>query len=90
MPTVTPTPEEQAAQQKQEERRDKLHENYLRRKASGAYQKHKEKFKEAKRNQFHQNKAAIRAEDKAKGVFFYAWELPKSEPKVAQATWKHS
>lgn len=72
---VTLTPEEQEELRKREERKDKLHQNYLHRKASGA-QKAWEKRHNAKRKaQIEAAKAAIREEDISNGVFIPGWAV---------------
>ena len=78
---VNLTPEEQEALRKKEERRDKLHQNYLRRKASGAQKRYEDKIKAAKKAEIDAKKAAIRAEDIASGVFTHVKDLPRQEPR---------
>ena len=63
------TPEELEEIRKREERKDRLHQNYLKRKASGAQKRYEDKIKERKKTEIEAKKAAIRAEDIAKGVF---------------------
>ncbi len=75
------TPEELEALRKKEERKDKLHQAYLRRKASGAQKRYEDKIKAKKKAEIEEKKAAIRAEDMEKGVFIPAGNLPKNEPK---------
>ena len=77
------TQEEQEALRKKEERKDKLHQNYLRRKASGAQKRYEDKIKAAKKAEMDAKKTAIRAEDMAKGVFVHVSDLPKREPQRA-------
>ena len=77
------TQEEQEAIRKKEERKDKLHQNYLRRKASGAQKRYEDKIKAAKKAEMDAKKTAIRAEDMAKGVFVHVSDLPKREPQRA-------
>ena len=76
------TPEEQEELRKKEERKDKLHQNYLKRKANGQYQSYTEKTKEYRKEQRNAKKEAIRAEDMEKGVFCTVDMLPKLEPKI--------
>jgi hypothetical protein len=76
------TPEEQDSLRKDEERRDRLHQNYLRRKANGAQKRYEDKIKTAKKAEIEARKAALRTEDMAKGVFIPASNLPKTELKV--------
>ena len=63
------TPEEQEGLRKKEERRDRLHRNYLRRKANGAQKRYEDKIKAEKKAEVEAEKAALRSEDMAKGVF---------------------
>ncbi len=80
-------PEEQEALRKKEERRDRLHKNYLRRKANGKQKQYDDKIKVAKKAEIEARKAALRVEDMAKGVFVSASVLPKTEPqKLVPAT----
>ena len=57
------TPEEQEELQKKEERKDRLHQNYLKRKASGAQKQYEDKIKAKKKAEMDAKKALIRAED---------------------------
>ena len=75
------TPEEQEELQKKEERKDRLHQNYLRRKASGAQKQYEDKIKAKKKAEMDAKKALIRAEDMKKGVFSTIGQLPKKEPR---------
>ena len=74
------TPEELEEIRKREERKDRLHQNYLKRKASGAQKRYEDKIKKRKKAEIEAKKAAIRAEDIAKGVFVPASSLPQREP----------
>ena len=62
------TPEELEEIRKREERKDRLHQNYLKRKASGAQKRYEDKIKGRKKAEIEAKKAAIRAEDIAKGA----------------------
>ena len=75
------TPEEQEELQKKEERTDRLHQNYLKRKASGAQKQYEDKIKAKKKAEMDAKKALIRAEDMKKGVFSTIGQLPKEEPR---------
>jgi len=75
------TPEEQEELQKKEERKDRLHQNYLKRKASGAQKQYEDKLKAKKKAEMDAKKALIRAEDMKKGVFSTIGQLPKEEPR---------
>ena len=74
------TPEEQEELLKKEERKDRLHQNYLKRKASGAQKRYEDKIKAKKKAEMDAKKALIRAEDMKKGVFSTVGQLPKEEP----------
>ena len=73
-------PEELEEIRKREERKDRLHQNYLKRKASGAQKRYEDKIKKRKKAEIEAKKAAIRAEDIAKGVFVPVSSLPQREP----------
>ena len=80
------TPEELEEIRKREERKDKLHQNYLKRKASGAQKRYEDKIKAAKKAEMDEKKNAIRAEDIARGVFIPVSNLPKQEPQKGAIT----
>lgn len=82
---VNLTPEELEALRKKEERKDRLHQNYLRRKASGAQKRYEDKVKAKKKAEMNAKKAALRAEDIARGVFIPVGQSPKQEPQKAPA-----
>ena len=73
--------EEQEELRKKEERKDRLHQNYLKRKASGAQKQYEDKIKAKKKAEMDAKKALIRAEDMKKGVFSTIGQLPKEEPR---------
>ena len=75
------TPEEQEELRKREERKDRLHQNYLKRKASGAHKRYEDKIKAKKKAEMDAKKSLIRAEDMKKGVFSTIGQLPKEEPR---------
>ena len=75
------TPEEQEELRKKEERKDRLHQNYLKRKASGAQKRYEDKIKAKKKAEMDAKKSLIRAEDMKKGVFSTVGQLPKEEPR---------
>ena len=75
------TPEEQEELRKKEERKDRLHQNYLRRKANGKQKRYEDKIKAQKKAEMDAKKALIRAEDMKKGVFSTIGQLPKEEPR---------
>ena len=74
------TPEELEEIRKREERKDRLHQNYLKRKASGAQKRYEDTIKGRNKAEIEAKKAAIRAEDIAKGVFVPVSSLPQREP----------
>ena len=63
------TPEEQEELRKREERKDRLHQNYLKRKASGAQKRYEDKIKAKKKAEMDAKKALIRAEDKTRDIW---------------------
>ena len=75
------TPEEQEELRKREERKDRLHQNYLKRKASGAQKRYEDKIKAKKKAEMDAKKALILAEDMKKGIFSTVSQLPKEEPR---------
>lgn len=77
------TPEEQEELRKKEERRDRLHQNYLRRKANGKQKEWEERYNAKRKAQREAAKAAIRAEDMEKGIFIPVSQLPRQEPRKA-------
>ena len=80
------TTEELEERRKKEERKDRLHQNYLKRKASGKHQAYENKIKDKRKADIDAKKAAIRAEDIAKGVFVPVCQLPAREPKKGEQT----
>lgn len=80
---VNLTPEEQEELRKQAEHKEKAHQAYLKRKASGVQQRYDAKIKAKKKAEIDAKKAAIRAEDISKGVFIPVSHLPKAEPRIA-------
>ena len=83
MQPVPLTPEEQEELRKKEERKDRLHRNYLRRKANGKQKEWEERYNAKRKAQMEAAKAAIRAEDMAKGVYTTVSQLPHQEPRRA-------
>ena len=77
------TPEEQEELRKKEERKDRLHQNYLRRKANGKQKEWEERYNAKRKAKVEAAKAAIRAEDMEKGIFIPVSQLPKQEPRKA-------
>ena len=74
---VNLTPEEPEALRKKEKRKDRLHQNYLKRKAGGAQKRYEDKIREKKKAEIDAKKAALRAENIARGVFNPVSQLPK-------------
>ena len=77
------TPEEQEELRKKEERKDRLHQNYLRRKANGKQKEWEERYNARRKAKMDATKAAIRAEDMEKGIFTTVSQLPRQEPRKA-------
>ena len=77
------TPEEQEELRKKEERKDRLHQNYLRRKANGKQKKWEKRYNAKRKAQVEAAKATIRAEDMEKGIFTTVSQLPRQEPRKA-------
>ena len=77
------TPEEQEELRKKEKRKDRLHQNYLRRKANGKQKEWEERYNAKRKAQREAAKAAIRAEDMEKGIFIPVSRLPRQEPRKA-------
>lgn len=77
------TPEEQEELRKKEERKDRLHQNYLRRKVNGKQKEWEERYTAKRKAQVEAAKAAIRAEDMEKGIFTTISQLPRQEPRKA-------
>ena len=80
----SPSEEERAALEEKERLRQKRHEAYLRRKASGWQDAYYQKTKAAKKAGIDAKKEAIRSEDRAKGVYYlpnqkYLETEPKGE-----------
>lgn len=79
------TPEEEEELRKREARKDRLHQNYLRRKANGKQKEYEDKVKEKRKAEIEAKKETIRQEDIAKGVFVPVSMLPAAEPKKGVA-----
>ena len=79
-----PTPEELEEIRKKEARKDRLHQNYLRRKANGWQKSYEERTKAQKKAEIDAMKEAERAKDRADGVYFIVAEagvpeIPRAE-----------
>ena len=66
---------------KREERKDRLHQNYLKRKANGKQKEYEERTKAKKKAEVDARKQVIRTEDIARGVFIPVSSLPQLEPR---------
>jgi DNA invertase Pin-like site-specific DNA recombinase len=75
------TPEEQEELRKREERKERLHQNYLKRKANGKQKEYEERTKAKKKAEIDAKKQAIREEDMAKGIYIPVSKLPVLEPR---------
>ena len=75
------TPEELEELRKREERKERLHQNYLKRKANGKQKEYEERTKAKKKAEVDARKQVIRTEDIARGVFIPVSSLPKLEPR---------
>ena len=75
------TPEELEEIRKREERKDRLHQNYLKRKANGKQKEYEERTKAKKKAEIEARKQAIRTEDIARGVFIPVSSLPQLGPR---------
>ena len=75
------TPEELEELRKREERKDRLHQNYLKRKANGKQKEYEERTKYKVKAELEAKKQAIRTEDIARGVFIPVSKIPKVEPR---------
>ena len=74
------TPEEQEALRKKEERKDRLHQNYLKHKESGKQKEYEERYNATRKAEIEADKAAIRTTDMNRGVFIPVNSLPRAEP----------
>ena len=83
---VEMTLEEIEEMKKREARKDRLHQNYLKRKANGKQQEYYERTKAKKKAAMDAKKEGIRQEDIAKGVFVPVSLLPPTEPKKGVAS----
>lgn len=75
------SPEEMEEQRKREERKERVHQQYMKRKANGKYKAYMDSVKDKYKHEIDERKAILRAEDIAKGVFVPVSNLPKQEPK---------
>lgn len=75
------TPEELEELRKREERKDRLHQNYLKRKANGKQKEYEERSKAKRKVSVEAKKQAIRTEDIARGVFVPVSSLPHLKPR---------
>ena len=75
------TPEEQEEQRKREDYKERVHQQYLKRKANGKHKAYMDSVKDKYKVEIDERKAVLRAEDIARGVFVPVSNLPKQEPK---------
>ena len=75
------TPEELEELRKREERKERLHQNYLKRKANGKQKEYEKRTKAKKKVEVEARKQAIRTEDIARGVFIPVSSLPQLGPR---------
>lgn len=83
---VNMTPEEEEAYRKREAKKDRLHQNYLKRKAEGEIKAYEERTKDkydARLDKIHEMKDQIRQEDIAKGIFIPVSMMEPQIPTVA-------
>jgi len=73
---VTLSLDEQESLRKKEELRERLHRNYMRRKANGKQKRYEDKVKAAKKTEIAARNSALRTEDMTKSVFILARDLP--------------
>ena len=74
------TPEELEEIRKREERKDRLHQNYLKRKASGAQKRYEDKIRSGKRQKSKPRKPPFVQRTLQRGVFVPVSSLPQREP----------
>ena len=67
-----PAPEELEEIRKKEARKDRWHQNYLKRKANGKQKEYEERTKAEKKAQIESQKEQIRAGDREKGIYRHA------------------
>jgi hypothetical protein len=79
-----PTPEELEEIRKKEMRKDKLHQNYLKRKANGWQRKYDDKVRACKKAQIESQKEQIRAEDRKNGVYHLAEDEMADIPRAGK------
>ncbi|MCD8157716.1 MAG: DUF4368 domain-containing protein [Clostridiales bacterium] len=76
------TPEEIEQAEKKEKRRQKLHESYLKRKASGKAAAYYLKVKEEKKAKMDADKEKIRAEDRTNGIYYLPNQSTEEDEKL--------
>lgn len=76
-----PTPEELEAMRQREELREKRHQQYLQRKASGKQKEYDDRYKAKRKAMRDARNNAIRDEDMKNGVFIPVNSMPKLEPR---------
>ncbi len=79
---VTLTPEQIEEQKKIEARKDRLHQNYLKRKENGKQKEYDEKYKTKRKAHIDALKNAERKKDMDNGIFAIVSDLPKAVPQI--------
>ena len=79
-----PMPEELEEIRKKETRKDRLHQNYLKRKANGKQKEYEERIKAKKKAQIDSQKEQIRAEDRDKGIYHLAGDGAVQIPRAVK------
>ncbi len=79
---VTLTPEQIEEQKKIEARKDRLHQNYLKRKENGKQKEYDEKYKAKRKAHIDALKNAERKKDMDNGIFAIVSDLPKAVPQI--------
>ncbi len=75
------SPEEMEEQRRREEYKERVHQQYLKRKANGKHKAYMDSVKDKYKVEIDERKAVLRAEDIARDVFVPVSNLPKQEPK---------
>ena len=76
------TPEQIEEQRKIEERKERLHQNYLKRKANGKQKEYEERTKAKRKAKIDAMKNAERQKDMENGVYALVSDLPKAVPQI--------
>ena len=76
------TPEQVEEQRKIEERKERLHQNYLKRKANGKQKEYDDKYKAKRKAHVDALKNTERQKDMENGVYALVSDLPKVVPQI--------